>query len=75
MSEGFDDYSGPLLAAQHLLRDQYQKLLHNDIDGAIDMSCQIVTEVKMLQNAIRLAKERRDEMVIQQHKAVRAVST
>ena len=70
MSEGFDDYSGSLLAAQHLLRDQYQKLLHNDIDGAIAMSCQVVTEVKMLQNAIRLAKERRDEMVLQQHKAV-----
>jgi len=58
MSEGFDDYSAPLLAAQELLKEQYQKLLHNDIDGAAAMSPQVMTEVKLLQNAIRLAQER-----------------
>jgi hypothetical protein len=58
MDEIFNDYSGPLLATQSLLKEQYQKLLHNDIDGAVNMSSQILTEVKLLQNSVRLAKER-----------------
>jgi hypothetical protein len=58
MIEAFDDYSAPLLAAQELLREQYQKLLHGDINGAAEMSPQVMTEVKLLQNAIRLAQER-----------------
>jgi len=58
MRDGFDDYSAPLLATQDLLKEQYHKLLHNDINGAAEMSSQILTEVKMLQNAVRLAKER-----------------
>ena len=58
MNETFDDYSGPLLATQELLKEQYHKLIHNDFDGAAEMSSQILTEVKMLQNAVRLAQER-----------------
>ena len=54
MIDSYNDFSAPLLALQELLRDQYCKLIHNDIDGAAEMGPQVLTEVKLLQNSILL---------------------
>lgn len=61
MSEEFDryvDYSEPLLRVQSLLKKQYDLMLHNRINDAESLAYTVIGEVKLLQNAILLAKER-----------------
>jgi len=58
MDEVYTDYAESLLEVQSLLKKQYDLLLNNRANEAASLIPNVLAEVKMLQNAIQLEKER-----------------
>lgn len=58
MDDVYTDYAESLLEVQNLLKKQYDLLLNNKVNDAASLAPTVLAEVKLLQNAIKLAQER-----------------
>lgn len=58
MDDVYTDYAEALLEVQNLLKKQYDLLLNNKVNDAASLAPTVLAEVKLLQNAIKLAQER-----------------
>jgi hypothetical protein len=56
------DYSGPYMAAKHLLQNVHDSMLEDDYDGAISAAQGALVEVRMIYTAILDARDKKDAL-------------
>lgn len=55
------DYAYPCMMAERALKNAHDKVLHNDLDGAIAEALNAMSEAKLLFNALRHMKQVKEE--------------
>ena len=59
------DYAYPCMMAEKALKSAHDKVLHGDLDGAIEEALNAMSEAKLLVNALRHMKQVKEENEIQ----------